>query len=147
VLLELARVFATRETQRTIVLVSTSGGSGGDAGAANFAAPRAHGAIDAAIVLGDVASSTVRPPVVPPYSDGYGAAPDKLVRTVSGAIVREASLQPGAPSALGQLAHLAFPFAPGEQGPLAAAGVPAVLVQVSGEPGPEQRSRLSAEHV
>ena len=32
-LLELARVFAARETQRTIVLVSTSGGSGGDAGA------------------------------------------------------------------------------------------------------------------
>ena len=27
-LLELARVFAARETQRTIVLVSTSGGSG-----------------------------------------------------------------------------------------------------------------------
>ena len=32
-LLELARVFAARETQRTIILVSTSGGSGGDAGA------------------------------------------------------------------------------------------------------------------
>ena len=36
-LIELARVFAARETQRTIVLVSTSGGSGGDAGALNFA--------------------------------------------------------------------------------------------------------------
>src|ERR1700727_470454 len=36
-LLELARVFAARETQRTIVLVSTSGGSGGDAGALDFA--------------------------------------------------------------------------------------------------------------
>ena len=33
-LLELARVFATRATKRTIVLVSTSGGSGGDAAAA-----------------------------------------------------------------------------------------------------------------
>src|SRR5205807_9808514 len=32
-LLELARVFAARETKRSIVLVSTSGGSGGDAGA------------------------------------------------------------------------------------------------------------------
>src|SRR5262249_34251831 len=37
-LLELARVFAARETKRTIVLVSTSGGSGGDAGAADFVA-------------------------------------------------------------------------------------------------------------
>ena len=35
-LLELARVFAARETKRTIVLVSTSGGSGGDAGAAQL---------------------------------------------------------------------------------------------------------------
>src|SRR6266851_2298263 len=37
-LLELAHVFAGRETQRTIILVSSSGGSGGDAGAANLAA-------------------------------------------------------------------------------------------------------------
>ena len=36
-LLELARVFAARETKRTVVLVSTSGGSGGNAGAADFA--------------------------------------------------------------------------------------------------------------
>ena len=42
-LLELARVFAARETKRTIVLASTSGGSGGDAGAAQLAGePRAR---------------------------------------------------------------------------------------------------------
>ncbi|MCW3019416.1 MAG: hypothetical protein JWN10_1724, partial [Solirubrobacterales bacterium] len=35
-LLELARVFAERETKRTIILASTSGGSGGDAGAAQL---------------------------------------------------------------------------------------------------------------
>ena len=147
VLLELARVFASRETHRTIVLVSTSGGSGGNAGAANVAAPLASGEVDGAIVLGDVASRNVSRPVVLPYSDGYGAAPDELQRTVSAAIVREAGLQPGAPSALGQFVHLAFPFAPGEQGALVAAGVPAVLVQVSGEAGPGQREPLSAERV
>ena len=56
-LLELARVFAARETQRTIVLVSTSGGTGGDAGAADFAAydhgpsmPRSCWAISPALV-------------------------------------------------------------------------------------------------
>src|SRR5215469_10214067 len=37
-LLELARALAARETKRTIVLVSTSGGSGGDAGALDFVA-------------------------------------------------------------------------------------------------------------
>ena len=147
-LLELARVFASRETQRPIVLVSTSGGSGGDAGAAQFAAQAlAHGPIDAAIVLGDVASTHASPPVVLPYSDGYGSAPDELQRTVAAAITAEAGLQPGGPSAIGQLAHLAFGFAPGEQGVLEAAGVPAVLVQLSGEADPSARAAVSAERL
>ena len=60
-------MFAARETQRTIVLVSTSGGSGGDAGALNFAteaSPPTQASpstgIDAAIVLGDVAGASKR---------------------------------------------------------------------------------------
>ena len=149
-LLELARVFASRETQRPIVLVSTSGGSGGDAGAAQFAAQATaivHGPIDAAIVLGDVASVRTSPPVVVPYSDGYGSAPDELQRTVAGALLAEAGVQPGGPSALGQLAHLAFGFAPGEQGVLEAAGVPAVLVQLSGEAAPSASAAVSVERL
>jgi hypothetical protein len=149
-LLELARVLASRETKRSIVLVSTSGGSGGDAGAADFAAHAAqltHGSIDAAIVLGDLASTHVSRPVVVPYSDGYGAAPDQLTRTLAGAILHEAGLQPGAPSALGQLAHLAFGYAPGEQGPLLAAGIPATLVQASGEAGPAAGAPVSSERL
>ncbi len=43
-LLELARVFSQSETRRTIVLVSTSGGSGGYAGAADFARDNAPAA-------------------------------------------------------------------------------------------------------
>src|SRR4029077_19942040 len=43
---------------------------------------------------------------------------------------------PGAPSAIGQLAHLAFRFTVSEQGPLDERGIPAVLVQDSGERGP-----------
>ncbi len=147
-LLELARVFASRETQRPIVLVSTSGGSGGDAGAAQFASQALeHGPIDAAIVLGDVASTHASPPVVLPYSDGYGSAPDKLQRTLAAAITAEASLQPGGPSAIGQLAHLAFGFAPGEQGVLVGAGVPAVLVQLTGEADPAPSAAVSAERL
>jgi Peptidase family M28 len=145
-LLELARVFAARETKRTIVLASTSGGSGGDAGAAALPAA-VHGPIDAAIVLGDVAGSKARRPLVIPYSDGLGAAPLALQRTVSDAITQQTGSDPGAPSALGQLAHLAFPLAAGEQGVLNAAGVPAVLVQVSGERGPAPHERVSAERL
>ncbi len=153
-LLELARVFSARETRRTIVLVSTSGGSGGDAGAADFAAAQEAGhtgglgMVDAAIVLGDVASTHVSEPIVVPYSDGYGDASDQLQRTVAAAISHEAGIEPGAPSAIGQLAHLAFGLAPGEQGVLDAAGLPAVLVQVSGERGPgPSDAPVSAERI
>jgi hypothetical protein len=134
-LIELARVFAARETQRTIILVSTSGGSGGDGGAADFVAHE-PGPFDAAIVLGDVAGVGERKPFVVPYSDGFGSAPLLLARTVAGAITQEVGVDAGAPSVLEQLAHLAFPFTVGEQGVLNAGGLPSVLVQVSGESGP-----------
>jgi Peptidase family M28 len=146
-LIELARVFAARETRRTIVLVSSSGGSGGDAGAADLAAHALPGSADAAIVLGDLASTRVRTPLVVSYSDGYGSAPDQLQRTVADAIAHESGGAPGAPSAIGQLAHLAFAFAPGEQGALAADGLPAVLVQASGEREPDARAQLSAQRM
>jgi hypothetical protein len=145
-LLELARVFSASETRRTIVLVSTSGGSGGDAGAADFAA-HARGPFDAAIVLGDLAGTHERKPFVVPFSDGFGSAPLQLQRTLADAITQEVGGDPGAPSAVGQLAHLAFPFAPGEQGPLNASGLPAVLVQASGERGPSATEGVSAERL
>jgi hypothetical protein len=137
-LLELARVFAARETQRTIILVSTSGGSGGDGGAIDFAAHDASppGPFDAAIVLGDVAGRGERKPFVVPYSDGFGSAPELLQRTVAGAIMQNVGGDPGAPSTIGQVAHLAFPFATGEQGVLNASGLSAVLLQVTGETTP-----------
>jgi hypothetical protein len=142
VLLELARVFAASETRRTIVLVSTSGGSGGDAGAADYAA-HLGGGVDAAIVLGDLAGARARRPLIAPFSDGLGGAPVGLQRTVSGAISQEAGVDPGTPSALSQLAHLTLPLTAGEEGPLNAAGAPAVLVQVSGERDPSAREPLS----
>src|SRR5207244_1587192 len=103
-LLELARVFAARETKRAILLVSTSGGSGGDAGAADLLAAL-HGPVDAAIVLGDLAGSQLRRPFVVPYSDAYGSAPLQLQRTLADAITHEAGSAPGGPSVVGQLAH------------------------------------------
>jgi len=150
-LLELAQVFSTRATKRTIVLASTSGGSGGDAGAARLASdPSAfglHGPFDAAIVLGDLAGERTREPMVVPYSDGLGSAALELQRTVDAAISQETSVQGGVPSTFGQLAHLAFPLTVGEQGVLNAGGIPAVLMQVSGEDPPRADERVSAERL
>ncbi len=156
-LLELARVFAERETKRTIILASTSGGSGGDAGVAHLlssggelgAAAAGSGGppLDAAIVIGDLAGTHTRTPIVVPYSDAVGSAPLELQRTVAAAITQNAAIDPGAPSTLGQLAHLAFPLSVGEQGALDARGVPAVLVQASGERGPARGAPVGSERL
>ena len=82
-----------------------------------------------------------------PYSDGLGSAPLELQRTVAAAITQNVGIDPGAPSTLGQLAHLAFPLSVGEQGALDARGVPAVLVQASGESGPPSGAPVSGERL
>lgn len=134
-MLELARVFSGRRLNRTLVLVSTSGGSAGAAGAADWA-DRA-GRVDAALVLGDLSGTTLRKPIVVPWSAGHGAAPIQLQRTVDEALHTEAGSGAGAARAPGQFARLAFPFSLGEQGVLGAAGLPAVLLGGSGERGPD----------
>jgi hypothetical protein len=141
-LLELARVFAQSETRRTIVLVSTSGGSGEDASAAEFA-KHAPQTLDAAIVLGDLAGTDDRKPFVLPFSSSSTEAPESLRLTLEQAISQEVGLDPGAPSVGAQLAHLTFPLPIGEQAPLNTAGVPAVLVGTSGEQGPAAGERVS----
>lgn len=145
-LLELARVFAARETKRTIILASTSGGSGGDAGASELAS-EIHGPFDAAVVLGDLASTRTSRPFVVPFSDGLGSAPLQLQRTVADAITQQVGTNPGSPSALGQLAHLMLPLAVGEQAVLNASGLPAVLIQASGELGPAPGGAVSMERL
>ena len=141
-LLELARLFSQRITNRSITLVSTSGGTGGAAGAADFAA-HAAGPVDAVIVLGDLAGKQAHRPFVVPWSDGFGSAPLQLQRTLENAITTEVGAAPGGAGVVSQFAHLAFPFTLGEQGVLNARGVPAVSVQVSGEQGPSPNERVS----
>src|SRR6185312_11908917 len=142
VLLELARVFAQSETRRTIVLVSTSGGSGGDAGAADFALHWGQ-PLDASIVLGDVAGATMHKPFVLPFSTTSRTAPESLQRTLDSAISQEVGVNPGTLDASTEFAHFAFPLATGEEAPLNSSGVPSVLVQVSGQRGPSAGEGVS----
>jgi hypothetical protein len=145
VLLELARVLANQQTNRPLILVSTSGGSGGDGGAAELASLLARtGAPDAAIVLGDLASAGSQPVSVLPWSDSLGSAPAQLAGTAAAEITQQGGVRSGTPGLADQLVHLALPFAPGEEGVLNAAGVPSVLLQASGEAGPRAAAPLSA---
>jgi hypothetical protein len=134
-MLELARAVAGGRLRRTVTFVSTSGGSGGSAGmtAAVRALPRP---VDAVLVVGDVAGAAARRPFVIPWSGGLGAAPLRLRRTVESAVRAEAGTAPGGARAAGQFARFALPMTATEQGELVRRGIPAVTLQISGEPGP-----------
>ncbi len=141
-LLELGRVFADGRLRRTTTLASTSGGSGGNAGAVRLA-QEVSGPFAAVIVLGDIAGSVQRDPVVVSTSNGRGFAPLQLQRTVAAAVRQEVGVSTRPLAVTDQFARLAFPFAPGEQASLLKAGVPAVLLQASGERGPKAGEQLA----
>lgn len=134
-LLELGRIFAEGDLRRTLVLASVSGGSGGFAGAREVA-KRMPGPVDAAIVLGDLASEDVRRPFVIPWSSESEPAPHALRRTVEAGLRLETASDPGGARLPAQWVRRAFPLTLGEQGVLNAAGIPAVLVSATGELGP-----------
>ncbi len=160
-LLELARVFRTRvsraegteergrpqligrDLRRTLVLVSTSGGSGGAAGARAWARGADPALIDGVLVLGDIASATTRKPWVVPWSDGRAQPPIGFLRTVELAARRETAEDPGRVRATAQWARRALPWSVAEQGEVNRAGLPGVLLQASGELGPAPDAELS----
>jgi hypothetical protein len=87
-------------------------------------------------VLGDVAGKTLRAPHVVPWSNVKGIGPIELQRTVQAALKQEAGLPERGPSLAAQWLRLAIPLTVGEQGEVAAEGLPAVLLSASGERGP-----------
>jgi hypothetical protein len=145
-LLELAKVFAGRTLRKTLVLVSTSGGSGGSAGAARFAT-NPGGPVDAVLVLGDLAGRTLHPPLTVPWSNDATVTPPRLRRTVEEAMRVELGRRPGETRGLGQIARLALPYAPTEQGEMAANGLPAILISASGERGPGGDNAVDADRL
>jgi Peptidase family M28 len=146
-LLEMARVFKVRELSSTLVLVSTSGGSAGGAGARAFAESDAGDSVDAAILLGDVAGKATHKPWIVPWSNGEDAAPMAIRRTLESAVRREVGAQAGGSRAIGQWARRALPLTVSEQGEAARAGLPAVLLQASGELGPNPRTPVSEDRI
>jgi hypothetical protein len=122
-LIELARVFRGRTLRKTLVLASTSGGSAGNAGAAEVA-ENLGGSVDAVIVLGDIAGRQVHRPIVVPWSSGDGIAPLELRRTIQGALRLEGDLRPGDPGAFSQFDRQAFPTRSASRGSSSLGGCP-----------------------
>jgi hypothetical protein len=134
-MLELARVFRARELRKTLVLVSTSGATDGFTGARAWA-DEAGGEIEGVIVLGDMATARASRPWVVPWSLGPGAAPLRLQRTVESALRAEAG-RPDGSRATAQWIRRALPLTVSEQGVIADAELPVVMMGVSGERGPK----------
>jgi hypothetical protein len=145
VMLQLAGVLSGETLQHTVVLASTSGSAGG-AGAIQLARTLPQ-PVDAVIVLGDMAGTSVREPVVVPWSDSQLVAPPVLRSTVSAALGAQAGLPGGSTSLLGQIAHLAFPLAATEQAPFGSAGDPAVLLSLAGEQAPAAAESTSSGQI
>ena len=127
------------------MLVSTSGGSGGAAGARAWARAQDAGAIDGVLVLGDLASATWHKPWVVPWSNGRKEPPLGWQRTVEAAVRQEVGQDPGGSRATAQWARRALPLTVSEQGEVNREGLPGVLLQISGERGPAGDARVSRE--
>src|SRR4051794_24512516 len=145
-LLELARVAADGRLRRTITFISTSGGSGGFAGATEEAR-RLEGRADAVLVIGDVVGARSRRPFVVASSNDVGQAPLQLQRTVQAAVRAELGTDAGAPRALTQWLRLAVPVTISEQGPFLRAGQPAVLLSAGGERPPAADAPLREDRM
>jgi hypothetical protein len=145
VLLELARDLSGETQNHTIVLASTSGSLGG-AGAAELARSL-PGPVDAVLVLGDLAGNEVHQPVVVPWSNSTLVAPSMLRNTVSAALGAQTGLPAGGNSLGGQFLHLALPMAISEQAPFDVRGVPSVLLSLSGQQPPRADEPTSVNRI
>jgi hypothetical protein len=93
-------------------------------------------------VLGDLASAHVHKPWVVGWRGSPGPVPLALERTVQAATRTETKADPGGPRALGQWVRRAFGVTVSAQGPIGAAGLPAVLLSDAGERGPKPNDRV-----
>ena len=133
-LLELARVFEGRPTQKTLVLASVDGSTLGEVGtAALLGELPSPDLVDGVLVISDLASPTRRGPIVQAWSGDDRRAGIGLTRTVADSLRQELEAKMGGSGALGQLARLSFPIGIGAQGPLIESGYDAVRISGSGE--------------
>jgi hypothetical protein len=149
-LLELVDKLRTYRHTKTLVFVSTDGGSDGAAGAREFAERFAErDLIDGAVVLWQPGSATPREPSLLDASAGSQSPSAQLVRTAGQALTDQAGRRPQLEGMFGELARLALPSGLGEQAVLIERGIDAVGLSSAGErPLPvadDQPDDLSAE--
>jgi hypothetical protein len=133
-LLELARVFEGRPTEKTLVLASVDGSNLGEVGTtALLDELPSPDLVDGLLVISDLGSATRRGPIVQAWSGDSRRSSIGLTRTVVESLRQEVEAGLGGSGALGQLARLSFPIGIGPQGPLIESGYGTVRISGSGE--------------
>ena len=148
-LLELVDKLRTSRHTKTLVFVSTDGGSDGAAGAREFAERYPdRDLIDGAVVLWQPGSATPREPSLLDASAGSQSPSAQLVRTAERALTEQAGREPQLQGLFGELARLALPSGLSEQAVLIDHGIDAIGLSSAGEaplpPADDQPDDLSA---
>jgi len=133
-LLEIARVYAGRPSNKTVVLASVDGTALGEEGTARLAGRLAGpDRVDAVLVLSGLGVPARERPEVVSWAGDDTRAGLGLQRTVVESLRQEVGEVAEGAGAAGQLARLAFPLGVGAQGVLLERGYDAVRISGDGE--------------
>src|SRR3954453_1764714 len=144
-LLELARVFEGRPSQKSLVLASVDGSTLGEAGASELADRLGDpGLVDGVLVMSDLGAKRRKGGALVSWSSGHERAGIGLQRTAAESLREELTEPAGSTGVSGQLARLAFPIGIGAQGVFLGRGYDSVRISGSGELPPEGSGPSSA---
>ena len=133
-LIELARVFEGRPSQKTLVLASVDGAALGDVGARRLVGSlEERGLVDGVLVVSALGALRSGAPAVVSWSNNTMRAGIGLERTVSDSVRQELDRPASGARPAGQVARLAFPIGIGGQGVLLDSGYDAVRISGDGE--------------
>lgn len=146
ILLQLVTAFSGTTHEKSLVFVSTDGGSIGALGAKRFLNDYSERSLlDAAIVVSQPASPEPEAPFVIPWSAGDESTGATLAETANATLSNETGVPAGDAGPIEEVMRLAIPTGLGEQGPLIEGGLDAVRLSSTGElPLPPDRDTAEA---
>jgi hypothetical protein len=133
-LMQFARVYQGRPSEKTLVLASVDGSNLGEVGARQLVeALPTPDFVDAVLVISDLGAGEADGPFLQAWSNDSRRAGIGLQRTLAESVRQELGGSAGGSGTLGQLARLSFPIGIGSQGVLLEEGYDAVRLSGSGE--------------
>jgi hypothetical protein len=141
-LLALAEAFTVTAHEHTLIFLCTTGDAFGALGARQFVEDHETDDLYAAIALRDVAKRDSSGIGLDGWSPDPRTAPPWLWLLSSPAARSDANLEAELPTVASQVLRLAVPTSAGSQGPLVAAGVPAITVSAAGPSASAQNDTI-----